>query len=355
MQDDWNELCELNPELSTIKFDKNNMASLGMARAGVTYGFPAKDIELFVQAHERNEGAIAFNHRERIKRELAEQGITDFTPEWVPSSETIKMMGEKVRAKKLKENTITKNLKDTMRKDAVKAGASMGKVVDGMVSGISKADNAVNQAIDTVIDKGSKALNNTSVGKAYTKVSDAVSNTKVVKAVEKATTEVGEKVAQSAVGKAVTKTVAKTVGKTVTQTSGTAIVKSLAKKLPIVSLGAGLYFAYDRIKDGDWKGACGEVASGTLGCFPGLGTAASVAIDVGLAAKDISSALSETKTAETTQKEKATNEITNIDDNRNIIMQKRGQLTAEAQPRVQSSPQQVNMQVQQKMTEHGRR
>lgn len=46
-QKEWAELCELNPELKNIKFDKNNLASLGMAQAGVMYDFPAKDIELF--------------------------------------------------------------------------------------------------------------------------------------------------------------------------------------------------------------------------------------------------------------------------------------------------------------------
>lgn len=46
-QKEWAELCDLNPELKNIKFDKNNLASLGMAQAGVVYDFPAKDIELF--------------------------------------------------------------------------------------------------------------------------------------------------------------------------------------------------------------------------------------------------------------------------------------------------------------------
>ena len=52
-QKEWAELCELNPELKNIKFDKNNLASLGMAQAGVMYDFPAKDIELFLQEHEK--------------------------------------------------------------------------------------------------------------------------------------------------------------------------------------------------------------------------------------------------------------------------------------------------------------
>lgn len=66
-----------------------------------------------------------------------------------------------------------------------------------------------------------------------------------------------------------------------------AVGKSLLKKIPVVSAAAGVYFAYGRLKEGDWKGACGEVTSGALGCFPGLGTAASVAVDATLAGRDI--------------------------------------------------------------------
>lgn len=93
MQNDWNELCELNPELKEVKFDKENMALLGMARAGVTYGFPKEDIELFL--NEYGKGNTGRRHRDRIKAELKEAGLPeDFSPEWVPSSKTIKKMGE---------------------------------------------------------------------------------------------------------------------------------------------------------------------------------------------------------------------------------------------------------------------
>ena len=43
--------------------------------------------------------------------------------------------------------------------------------------------------------------------------------------------------------------------------------------------------------DGDWTGAAAEVASGAASTVPGVGTAASVAIDAGLAARDINNAL----------------------------------------------------------------
>lgn len=65
-----------------------------------------------------------------------------------------------------------------------------------------------------------------------------------------------------------------------------ALVKSALKKLPGIGIIAGLAFGVDRLMDGDLLGAGGEVLSGVLGTVPGLGTAASVAVDAGLAARD---------------------------------------------------------------------
>ena len=62
--------------------------------------------------------------------------------------------------------------------------------------------------------------------------------------------------------------------------------KSLLKKIPGVGALAGLGFAAQRAMKGDWKGAGLEAASGLVSLAPGLGTAASVAIDAGLAARD---------------------------------------------------------------------
>ena len=69
---------------------------------------------------------------------------------------------------------------------------------------------------------------------------------------------------------------------------GKALGKSLLKKIPLVGLIAGLGFGVSRLMSGDWAGALGEVASGAASTIPGLGTAASVAIDAGLAARDMS-------------------------------------------------------------------
>lgn len=155
----------------------------------------------------------------------------------------------------------------------------------GIIAKAAVANAKFDKAVDKVVDSGARVLNNTKVGKVYGKASQTVSKTATVKTVSKTVEKVTQKAVRTAVGKAVTKTIAKT--------AGSAVGKSVLKKIPLVSLGAGAWFAWDRIKGGDWKGACGELASGALGCFPGVGTAASTAIDVGLAAKDISQVMAE--------------------------------------------------------------
>ena len=67
-----------------------------------------------------------------------------------------------------------------------------------------------------------------------------------------------------------------------------AVGKSLLKKIPIIGALAGVGFAISRAAKGDYAGAALELASGAASIIPGLGTAASVAIDAGLAARDIS-------------------------------------------------------------------
>lgn len=63
--------------------------------------------------------------------------------------------------------------------------------------------------------------------------------------------------------------------------------KSLLKKIPILGALVGIGLAYKRFKDGDIFGAGAELLSGIVSIFPGIGTAASVAIDAGLAARDM--------------------------------------------------------------------
>jgi hypothetical protein len=63
------------------------------------------------------------------------------------------------------------------------------------------------------------------------------------------------------------------------------------QKIPIIGLIAGAGFALHRYLQGDTVGAGLELASGAASTLPGLGTATSVAIDVGLAARDINKAM----------------------------------------------------------------
>lgn len=306
---DWEELCELNPQLKNVQFDKSKISSLTMAVAGVKYDFPHKDIEMFVQEYEKGVKNIGKNHNERIMRELKEAGITDFRPHWVPSSSTIQMMGERLREKEAKNKqqdmvalgeVADKSTQNLEQKLATKEGAHTAKLTaqqvakqKGIIAKAATANAKFDKAVDKAVERGAQALNNTKVGKAYEKTAQVVSETAAAKTVSKTVEKVTQKAAQTAVGKAVTKTVAKT--------AGSAVGKSVLKKIPLVSLGAGAWFAWDRIKNGDWKGACGELASGALGCLPGVGTAASTAIDVGLAAKDISEVVAENKQTQTSE------------------------------------------------------
>ena len=141
------------------------------------------------------------------------------------------------------------------------------------------------------------------LGKIFTKIKDASKaiskffGKDVAKTAEKVATATmkgsGKKISGAAAQAAVkagsataTKTIGKTVGKTAAKTAG----KSLIKKIPGVGLVAGLAFAADRLMKGDLAGAGLEVASGAASLLPGIGTGASLAIDAGIAARDISKA-----------------------------------------------------------------
>jgi hypothetical protein len=98
--------------------------------------------------------------------------------------------------------------------------------------------------------------------------------------------------AKGAIGKVAEKGMSKVSGKIATKGAAKigakAVGKSLLKKIPIIGAIAGLGFGAMRALQGDFAGAAGEVASGVASTVPGMGTAASFAIDAGLAARDIS-------------------------------------------------------------------
>ena len=94
--------------------------------------------------------------------------------------------------------------------------------------------------------------------------------------------------------KAGTASVAKTGGKSIAKQAGKlgakALGKSLLKKIPGVGLLAGVGFGLQRALSGDFAGAALELASGAASTIPGIGTAASLAADAALVARDISRA-----------------------------------------------------------------
>jgi hypothetical protein len=96
--------------------------------------------------------------------------------------------------------------------------------------------------------------------------------------------------AASSAGKIASKAVGKSVAKAAAKTGAKALGKSALKKIPGVGLIAGAAFGLERALSGDFLGGLMEVGSGLVSLVPGIGTAASLAIDAGLAAKDIAAA-----------------------------------------------------------------
>lgn len=83
---------------------------------------------------------------------------------------------------------------------------------------------------------------------------------------------------KSKIAKDTLKSNAKSIGKNV--------IRGVAKKLPIIGFLMSSYAALERVKAGDYTGALAQVGSGLLSTLPGVGTAASLLVDAGLAVRD---------------------------------------------------------------------
>ena len=101
---------------------------------------------------------------------------------------------------------------------------------------------------------------------------------------------------KKAVGAAAAKETVKDVAKsgakptlkaTVKKVAASAGGKMLAKAIPGVALVAGLFAAASRAFEGDMKGAAAEATLGAAATVPGVGTAASVAGNIALLARDV--------------------------------------------------------------------
>ena len=164
-------------------------------------------------------------------------------------------------------------------------GANLGKQLGGF---FTKAKGLGGKALGSV-GKGAKALGKgaitgvKSVGKGVLSGAKALGKGAItgVKSVGKGALNVA-KVAKGSVGKTAAKVAGKGAG------------KALLKKIPGIGLVAGLGFAAGRLMKGDALGALGEVASGAASLIPGIGTAVSTAIDVGMIARDASKAAKDT-------------------------------------------------------------
>lgn len=102
-----------------------------------------------------------------------------------------------------------------------------------------------------------------------------------------------EREAEKKITKTTTELAAKKGGVAVGKTVG----KSVLKKIPLIGLVAGAGFAIQSAMNGDWTGAGLELASGAASLLPGVGTAASIAIDVANGAREINNVLNSAKNA----------------------------------------------------------
>lgn len=66
------------------------------------------------------------------------------------------------------------------------------------------------------------------------------------------------------------------------------MAKSAIKKIPIAGIAAGTIFAAERGLQGDWGSAAMEFSSGAVSTIPVVGSGASMAIDIGILAMEIS-------------------------------------------------------------------
>lgn len=133
-----------------------------------------------------------------------------------------------------------------------------GKLTDDIVKGYNYSKDFIVKTADDVANFASKQYNNAKAGLNLLK--------------DKATSFMSEKVLKYITNIIPPKTLK--------------IIKAVSKKIPGVSLIAGLAFGADRLLAGDFTGAVVEVLSGIAGSFPGLGTLASIGLDSALLAKD---------------------------------------------------------------------
>ena len=173
------------------------------------------------------------------------------------------------------------------------------KIKDLVTSVAKNLMKPMEDLIQWMLEKLSKIPGLEDFGKKKIKVTTDVDKSKV-KEPEKVTTDVDKSKVKEP--EKVTTDVDKKPTKTPTSVNSAKLEKevggkSLAKKIPLLGLGAAAAFAVDRVLDGDVVGAGMEVASGILGTVGpltfGAGTAASFGVDAAIAIRDIKRAKEE--------------------------------------------------------------
>ncbi len=166
---------------------------------------------------------------------------------------------------------------------------------------IGKANARFDAFIDSTVKRSSDYLNNSFVGTTYYAARDAVMTSKPVVKLSsysnlvlsstkaflasrtsvKAAAKVGAKAIQKG-----SRFVLKYVEKSGTKAAVKGGAKFIAKKIPVISVATGGYFAIERAINGEWTAAGAELASGVASTVPGAGTAVSVGIDASLVGYD---------------------------------------------------------------------
>ena len=250
-----------------------------------------------------SEGESGFDSASAISQEKEDDYRRDSLEEQIKLNDSV----EKIY-KFISGNTLSKNVKSSKNGEGSSGGvlsflgSLAGDFVGGKVGKLLKP--IANSKIGTKVlssKVGQKFMTDTNIGKALSGMGlgntaenvgmktakesvEKISKESTEALTKKATTEVTESIAKEGAEKVATKA----AGKTAAKTGMKAVGKSLLKKIPGVSLIAGLGFGLNKLLSGDGIGAMMEVASGLAGTIPVLGTIASTAIDAASAARDIS-------------------------------------------------------------------
>jgi hypothetical protein len=165
--------------------------------------------------------------------------------------------------------TVLESAWEAIKNFATRIASIVGKLAVKVAKAFAKVFGIIKDALLTVFEKIWSGIK-TVVGFITKQISKLFPGfaEKVEKGIEKVSNsaksmfKVGAK-AETSVGE---KAVAKAAGKT------------FLKGIPVLGLGAGLYFGAERALAGDFVGAGLEVAGGVAGTIPGIGTAAEIGL-----------------------------------------------------------------------------